>query len=338
VVHEQMLEMIRRARRSGVIEERRVELSRGPFQTGAVVLDVRVAPIAEEYILLLADDQTEIVRAQSIRNDFVANVSHELKTPVGAIGLLAEAIEDAAEDEEAVRRFAQRLHKESARLTALVQDIIELSRLQGADVVTEGRPVDLNQVIADAVDRNRFPAENKGIEIAVGGRVTRPVFGDPDLLVTALRNLIDNAVHYSPEGTRVGVGVRERDGMAQISVTDQGPGIPEDEQDRIFERFYRVDAARSRRTGGTGLGLSIVKHVMSQHGGEATLWSQPGRGSTFTLSIPQIEGADDPGGTAQPAPGATARPVPLQAPPRPDASTPRPAAPAARAGSTEDRQ
>ncbi|MEX5296783.1 ATP-binding protein [Kocuria sp. CPCC 205268] len=338
VVHEQMLEMIRRARRSGVIEERRVELTRGPFQTGSVVLDVRVAPIAEEYILLLADDQTEIVRAQSIRNDFVANVSHELKTPVGAIGLLAEAIEDAAEDEEAVRRFAQRLHKESARLTALVQDIIELSRLQGADVVTEGRPVDLNQVIADAVDRNRFPAENKGIDIAVGGRVTRPVFGDPDLLVTALRNLIDNAVHYSPEGTRVGVGVRERDGMAQISVTDQGPGIPEEEQDRIFERFYRVDAARSRRTGGTGLGLSIVKHVMSQHGGEATLWSQPGRGSTFTLSIPQIEGADEPGEAAPPAPGAAARPVPEPAPSRPVASTPRPAAPAARAGSTEDRQ
>ncbi|GGG61286.1 two-component sensor histidine kinase [Kocuria dechangensis] len=343
VAHEQMLEMIHRARRSGVIEERRVELSRGPFQTGTVVLDVRVAPIAEEYILLLADDQTEIVRAQSIRNDFVANVSHELKTPVGAIGLLAEAIEGAAEDEDAVRHFAARLHKESARLTALVQDIIELSRLQGADVVTEGRAVDLNRVISDAVDRNRFPAESKGIDIVVGGRVTRPVFGDADLLITALRNLVDNAVRYSPEGTRVGVGVRERDGMAQISVTDQGPGIPEDEQDRIFERFYRVDTARSRQTGGTGLGLSIVKHVMSQHGGEVSVWSQPGRGSTFTLSIPQLEDPDD---VAEPGAEGTSRtpglPGPASTTPAEPASaeqttTPRPAL-AARARTTEDPQ
>jgi two-component system sensor histidine kinase SenX3 len=252
---------------------------------------------------------------------------------VGAIGLLAEAIEGAAEDEEAVRRFARRLHKESARLTALVQDIIELSRLQGADVVTEGRPVDLQRVVADAVDRNRFPAESRRIDIVVGGRVTRPVYGDPDLLVTALRNLIDNAVRYSPEGTRVGVGVRERDGMAQISVTDQGPGIPEDEQDRIFERFYRVDTARSRQTGGTGLGLSIVKHVMSQHGGEVTVWSQAGRGSTFTLSIPQIEDADD---AEHPAPGAAS--AATAAPRTPQATTPRPPATAAPAGNTEDRQ
>lgn len=325
VVHEQMLGMIRRARRNAVIEERRIELARGPFRAGAVVLDVRVAPIAEEYILLLADDQTEITRAQSIRTDFVANVSHELKTPVGAIGLLAEAIEDAAEDEEAVRRFAQRLHRESDRLTALVQDIIELSRLQGADVVTEGRPVDLNRVVADAVDRNRFPAENRGIDLVVGGRVSRPVFGDADLLVTALRNLVDNAVRYSPEGTRVGVGVRERDGTAQISVTDQGPGIPEDEQDRIFERFYRVDTARSRQTGGTGLGLSIVKHVMSQHGGEVGVWAQPGRGSTFTLSIPLLEEGDDAAPAADTTPAATP-------------TTLRQAVPATPAGDPEDRQ
>ena len=175
-------------------------------------------------------------------------------------------------------------------------------------------------------------------------RAARPL---PDLPIVAgestyveqiIRNLLGNAAKYTPAGTRVVVSARRRGATVEVRVSDEGPGIPEDEQDRIFERFYRVDAARSRRTGGTGLGLSIVKHVMSQHGGEATLWSQPGRGSTFTLSIPQIEGADDPGGTAQQAPGATARPVPQQAPPRPDASTPRPAAPAARAGSTEDRQ
>jgi len=223
----------------------------------------------------------------------VANVSHELKTPVGAVSLLSEAIEDAAGDEESVRHFAASLQRESMRLSALVQDIIELSRLQGTDVVSKGTAVALNRTVGEAVDRNRLAAETRHIEVKVGGRIQTPVFGDPDMLVTAVRNLIDNAVRYSPEHTRVGVGLRERDGMAQITVTDQGPGIPESEQDRVFERFYRVDSARSRQTGGTGLGLSIVKHVMAQHGGEVSVWSQPGRGSTFTLVLPPMEDPED---------------------------------------------
>ncbi|WP_144829676.1 cell wall metabolism sensor histidine kinase WalK [Kocuria rhizophila] len=293
VVHQELLDMVRVTRRNGVVEERRLELTRGQLQRGSIVLDVRVVTIADEYILLLADDQTEIVRAQSIRNDFVANVSHELKTPVGAVSLLSEAIEDAAGDEESVRHFAASLQRESMRLSALVQDIIELSRLQGTDVVAKGTPVNLNRTVGEAVDRSRLAAETKHIEIRVGGRIDAPVFGDPDMLVTAVRNLIDNAVRYSPEHTRVGVGLRERDGMAQITVTDQGPGIPESEQDRVFERFYRVDSARSRQTGGTGLGLSIVKHVMAQHGGEVSVWSQPGRGSTFTLVLPSMEDPED---------------------------------------------
>lgn len=293
VVHQELLDMVRATRRNGVVEERRLELTRGQLQRGSIVLDVRVVTIADEYILLLADDQTEIVRAQSIRNDFVANVSHELKTPVGAVSLLSEAIEDAAGDEESVRHFAASLQRESMRLSALVQDIIELSRLQGTDVVAKGTPVDLNRTVGEAVDRSRLAAETKHIEIRVGGRIDVPVFGDPDMLVTAVRNLIDNAVRYSPEHTRVGVGLRERDGMAQITVTDQGPGIPESEQDRVFERFYRVDSARSRQTGGTGLGLSIVKHVMAQHGGEVSVWSQPGRGSTFALVLPPMEDPED---------------------------------------------
>lgn len=303
VVHAEVLDMIHRTRRNGAVEEERLELKRGPLQRGALVLDLRVVTIAEEYILLLADDQTEIVRAQSIRNDFVANVSHELKTPVGAISLLSEALEDAAEDQEAVRRFAKSLHKEAVRLSALVQDIIELSRLQGTDVVSKGTVVNLNRVVGEAVDRSRLTAEARGISIKTGGHITAQVYGDPDLLVTATRNLIDNAVRYSPENTRVGVGLRERAGMAQIVVTDQGPGIPEQEQDRIFERFYRVDGARSRQTGGTGLGLSIVKHVMAQHGGEVSVWSEPGRGSTFTLVIPQAEDLNEHNGPAAPAAG-----------------------------------
>ena len=292
VVHRELLDMTANVRRDGVILEKKLELPRGPLGQGTIVVQVRAAMLGEEYILLLADDRTEITRTEEIRNDFVANVSHELKTPVGAISLLAEALESSADDEEAVRRFAKRMHKESARLAALVQDIIELSRLQGANVAQRGHAVDINDVISEAVDRSQLPAESKNIQIVIGGRVEAKVYGDQDLLVTALRNLIDNAIRYSPENTRVGIGVRSKEGLISVSVTDQGEGLSPEDQERVFERFYRVDAARSRHTGGTGLGLSIVKHVISNHGGEVTLWSQPGQGSTFTLRLPEIEGQD----------------------------------------------
>jgi two-component system, OmpR family, sensor histidine kinase SenX3 len=298
VVHKELLDMSAGVRRDGVILEKQLELPRGPLGKGTIIVQVRAAMLGEEYILLLADDRTEITRTEEIRNDFVANVSHELKTPVGAISLLAEALESSADDEEAVRRFAKRMHKESARLAALVQDIIELSRLQGASVTQEGGPVDINAVITEAVDRSQLPAESKNISIVVGGRADGKVFGDQDLLVTALRNLIDNAIRYSPANTRVGIGVRSREGLVSISVTDQGDGLNPEDQERVFERFYRVDAARSRHTGGTGLGLSIVKHVASNHGGEVTLWSQPGQGSTFTLRLPEMEGQDGEAGPA----------------------------------------
>src|SRR6476620_11033582 len=308
VVHKELLDMTAGVRRDGVILEKQLELPRGPLGQGTIVVQVRAAMLGEEYILLLADDRTEITRTEEIRNDFVANVSHELKTPVGAISLLAEALEASPDDEEAVRRFAKRMHKESTRLAALVQDIIELSRLQGANVAQQAHPVDINTVVAEAVDRSQLPAESKNIEIVVGGRTDAMVYGDQDLLVTALRNLIDNAIRYSPENTRVGVGVRAKEGVVAISVTDQGEGLSPEDQERIFERFYRVDAARSRQTGGTGLGLSIVKHVVSNHGGEVTVWSQPGQGSTFTVRLPEMEGQDDAGlpSTAHELPAAAA--------------------------------
>ena len=296
VVHKELLDMTAGVRRDGVILEKMLELPRGPLGQGTIIVQVRAAMLGEEYILLLADDRTEITRTEEIRNDFVANVSHELKTPVGAISLLAEALESSADDEQAVRRFTKRMHKESGRLAALVQDIIELSRLQSASVAQQGSPVDVNAVIAEAVDRSQLPAESKNISIVVGGRTEGKVFGDQDLLVTALRNLIDNAIRYSPANTRVGIGVRAKEGLVAISVTDQGEGLSAEDQERVFERFYRVDSARSRHTGGTGLGLSIVKHVASNHGGEVTLWSQPGQGSTFTLRLPEMEaqgGADE---------------------------------------------
>ena len=306
IVHKQLLDMTAKVRRDGVILEDQLELPRGPLGKGSIVVQVRAALLGWEYIVLLADDRTEITRTEEIRNDFVANVSHELKTPVGAISLLAEALEVSADDEDAVRRFAKRMHKESGRLSALVQDIIELSRLQGTNVAKEGRPIDINTVITDAVDRSQLPAESKNIRITVGGRVDSKVFGDQDLLVTALRNLIDNAIRYSPENTRVGVGARTKEGVVAISVTDQGEGLSEEDQERIFERFYRVDAARSRHTGGTGLGLSIVKHVVSNHGGEVTVWSRPGQGSTFTLRLPEMEVQEDDADNAAPVAAAAA--------------------------------
>ena len=292
LVHDELLALVRQVRADGVIAESQYELQRATLGAGQLIVHVRVAPLGDEYILLLADDRTEITRTEAMRNDFVANVSHELKTPVGAISLLAEAIEDGADDPVAVRRFTGRLHKESSRLSALVQDIIELSRLQSSDAIVHGEQVQVAAVVAEAVDRNKLLAEERNITISVGGQVQAPVHGDADLLMTALRNLIDNAIRYSPEHSAVGVGLRERDGFALISVTDQGPGISAEEQERVFERFYRVDSARSRQTGGTGLGLSIVKHVLANHGGEVSLWSQEGQGSTFTLRIPTLDEQD----------------------------------------------
>ena len=299
LVHEELLSMVRQVRADGVIAESQYELQRATLGAGQLIVDVRVAPLGDEYILLLADDRTEITRTEAMRNDFVANVSHELKTPVGAISLLAEAISEAADDPQAVVRFSTRMGKEARRLAALVQDIIELSRLQSSDAISHGREFQLDSVISEAVDRNKLLAEEKGISVSVGGKLPEALHGDPDLLMTALRNLIDNAIRYSPPNTTVGVGVRQRDGFAQISVTDQGPGISAEDQERVFERFYRVDGARSRQTGGTGLGLSIVKHVLANHGGEVTLWSQPGQGSTFTLRLPMMD--EDPAPASEPA-------------------------------------
>lgn len=297
LVHDELLGLVRQVRADGVIAESQYELQRATLGTGQLIVHVRVAPLGDEYILLLADDRTEITRTEAMRNDFVANVSHELKTPVGAMSLLAEAINGGADDPVAVRRFSLRMQKESRRLAALVQDIIELSRLQSSDSILHGVDIPLETVISEAVDRNKLLADEKGIQITVGGHISSQIHGDPDLLMTALRNLIDNAIRYSPPNTTVGVGLRQRDGFAQISVTDQGPGISLEEQERVFERFYRVDGARSRQTGGTGLGLSIVKHVLANHGGEVALWSQPGQGSTFTLRLPIVdeEGAETSG-------------------------------------------
>jgi two-component system sensor histidine kinase SenX3 len=244
-------------------------------------------------VALVLQDVTEARRLEAVRRDFVANVGHELKTPVGALALLAEAIEDAADDPETVQRFAARMTHEAERLGRLVRELIELSRLQGADPLPDLCPVEVDQVLAEAVDRTRTAAAAKGIAIAVGGQRGLVVRGVEAQLATALTNLLANAVAYSPAETRIAVAARARSGFAEIAVTDSGIGIPRTHRSRVFERFYRVDQSRASTTGGTGLGLAIVKHIASNHGGSVTVWSEEGLGSTFTLRIPlTAPGAD----------------------------------------------
>ncbi|ADU49425.1 histidine kinase [Intrasporangium calvum DSM 43043] len=286
VVHPQLLQLARAVRRDGVIREVELDLRKG-IGEGTVVVAARVAPLGADHVLLLVEDISQARRVEEIRRDFLANVSHELKTPVGGISLLAEALLDAYDDPEAVQRFAARIGVESRRLSSLVKDIVELSRLQGADVVKDPTVVDVGAASEDAAERYRLLAEEHGIDVAVQAETDCTVWGDRDLVTTAIANLIGNAIAYSDGGTRVGVATRRRPGaVIEVAVTDQGLGIAPEEQQRIFERFYRVDSARSRATGGTGLGLSIVKHVVENHGGTVAVWSQVGRGSTFTISLP----------------------------------------------------
>ena len=240
-------------------------------------------------VLVAAADESAAHRVEDVRRDFFANVSHELKTPVSAMGLLAEATVDAADDPEAVRRFAGKLQTEAVRLGSLVNELIALSRLQGADPLLDLAVVEIDAVIDETVSRVSTAAENNGITITTDGPSGLLIRGDRSLLITAMTNLVDNAINYSPSGTVVSISRVLRDGQVQIAVTDRGIGIAPEFQQRVFERFFRVDPARSRATGGTGLGLAIVKHVAANHGGTAALWSHPGTGSTFTLRLPVID-------------------------------------------------
>lgn len=288
--------LVDRSRASGLPVEADLEVPRGPFGSAGRNLRVRVAPISVRHFLILIDDRTEAVRVESVRRDFVANVSHELKTPIGAVTLLTEAITEAADDEEQVRYFAGRLAVEANRLKRLTNELIDLSRLQSTDSMHDATLVDVAEVIELAVDHARVAADAKRIRMTVDAPSGITVLGDPNLLLMGVHNLVTNAIHYSSEGSPVGVGARVNGDVVEVSVTDQGIGIAPEDQERIFERFYRVDQARSRRTGGTGLGLSIVKHVVENHGGDLRVWSRLGKGSTFTVRLPLAEApaaADD---------------------------------------------
>ena len=292
----ELLELARAVRDGG---RRRAEVSLpaavvggGPRQVG--VLGVRLERGSGTAVALVLQDVTEARRVEAVRRDFVANVGHELKTPVGALSLLAEAIEDAADDPETVRRFATRMTHEADRLARLVRELIDLSRLQGGEPLPELVPVEVDTVIAEAVDRTKLAATAKQIAIVSGGQGGLVVRGVESQLATAVTNLLANAVAYSLEQTRIAVGARARAGFAEITVTDSGIGIPREDRSRVFERFYRVDQSRASRTGGTGLGLAIVKHVATNHGGSVSVWSEEGLGSTFTLRIPLAAEPDAP--------------------------------------------
>ncbi len=326
LVHPEMLGIAREVRRDGVIRESEFELQNG-LGEGRLVVSARVAPLGADHVLLLVEDRSQEHRVEEVRRDFLANVSHELKTPVGGISLLAEAVLDAQDDPEAVARFATRIGVESTRLTHLVKEIVELSRLQGTDVVTNPAIVDVGACAVDAVERCRLIAEEHDIELVVHADPGCEVWGEAELVTTAVRNLVGNAIAYSEDGTRVGVSVRRLDeNLVEVAVTDQGAGIAVEEQERIFERFYRVDSARSRATGGTGLGLAIVKHVVDNHGGQVSVWSEVGRGSTFTISLPTAARSHPHAGRSSATPPADVD-VPIAVPPEPTEPPERPLTP-----------
>jgi two-component system, OmpR family, sensor histidine kinase SenX3 len=245
------------------------------------------------FAVVYVDDQSEHARMEATRRDFVANVSHELKTPVGAMGVLAEALLASADDPDTVRRFAEKMVAESTRLANMVGELIDLSRLQGAEPLPDLEAVEVDTVVSEALSRHKVAADNADIAITTDAPTGYRVLGDQPLLVTALANLVSNAIAYSPNGSPVSISRRRRGDNVEIAVTDRGIGIARADQERVFERFFRVDKARSRATGGTGLGLAIVKHVVANHNGSIRLWSQPGTGSTFTLSIPAYPDHED---------------------------------------------
>jgi two-component system sensor histidine kinase SenX3 len=287
LVSAELADLVRQVRRDGQIRETELTMPRpsGPPRT----VTARVAPLSSRFVLALVEDRTRERRLEAVRRDFVANVSHELKTPVGAIKLLAEAVADASDDPEAVERFATRMTTESDRLSRLVQQIIELSRLQGDEPLETPAIVDVDDVVKRSVDITITDATSRHISVVTGGTPGLTIFGNEEQVSTAVTNLVANAVAYSGDDSTVLVSTKPNEDMVEISVVDQGVGIPHQELDRIFERFYRVDPARHRSTGGTGLGLSIVKHVAATHGGDVRVWSLEGQGSTFTLSLPRSE-------------------------------------------------
>ncbi|MDT7570002.1 MAG: two-component system, OmpR family, sensor histidine kinase SenX3 [Actinomycetota bacterium] len=278
--------LVRETRHDLLPKEEDLQMPLGGLGRGPAVLLARATPVGDGTVAVLLEDVTEARRLEDVRRDFVANVSHELKTPVGALGLLAEALQDASDDPVAVQRFAGRAQHEAQRLGRLIQELMDLSRLQGAEPLPNPQQVTIERVIAEAIDTTRTTAAARRIQVVAATSAQLTVTGSERQLVTAVVNLLDNAISHSADGSAVTVSAQAVDEFVEISVRDEGSGIADKDLERVFERFYRGDPARSRATGGTGLGLAIVKHVATNHGGSVTVASVEGQGATFTLRVP----------------------------------------------------
>ena len=289
ITSETLRKLVRSARIQDEIIEDEVAIPRGSLSTGFHERRVRLSRIGDlGTVVILIFDDSEAQRLDAVRRDFVANISHELKTPIGGISILSEAIAEGNDDPELVKNFSARLKIEAERLTHLVQEIIDLSRIQDQNTTLNSEYFSLNEVIEEAMYQSKVHAEKQQVQINFVPEGEVEFFGDRKQILIAISNLVENAISYSPERTNVNIVLKQSENIAEIAISDQGVGIEEAELQRIFERFYRVDPARSRETGGTGLGLSIVKHVISNHGGEVQVWSVPGTGSTFTVLLPLI--------------------------------------------------
>jgi two-component system sensor histidine kinase SenX3 len=289
LVGDPILDILRKARRTKLPQTAQIEMPRGPIGEGTRKLSIHAHYLAEfDSIVITFTDESEAERIDAVRRDFVANISHELKTPISALRTLSEAVIVASEDPQ-LNKFANMMQNQVERLSTLVQEIIDLSRLQDADPLLDAIHVDVDEAVNEAIDQCQVLAETREIEIIRGPLVGVHVVGDRTHLIMAFHNLIENAINYSPDRTRVSVNTTCTGNIVEIVVIDQGVGISEADQSRIFERFYRVDPARSRETGGTGLGLAITKHVVGNHGGDISVWSSAGVGSTFTLRLPIAE-------------------------------------------------
>jgi two-component system sensor histidine kinase SenX3 len=283
LTHTGLQELAENAWKAGEVRSRRLSFTDlGPVAHA----DVRATRLADRYVLLTVTDLTATLRSWQIRHDFIANIGHELRTPVTAVELIATALAAGAEDPVAVRHFSGRLAHESDRLARLTEDMMALAKAQDQDP-SRFASVLVEDLVLEAAARHRTTAEEAGIEVALTVPPGVAIHGDMDALITAVDNLIANAVAYSPPGSRVEVAARVDASEVVISVVDQGIGIEAQEQERVFERFYRTDQARSRRTGGTGLGLAIVRNTVSGHGGRVTVASEVGAGSTFTIRLPR---------------------------------------------------
>jgi two-component system sensor histidine kinase SenX3 len=281
LVHEAAIDAARECARLGESVTREVHLHGPP----AHLFEMTARSLSNGEVACLVEDVSERRRLADIRRDFIVNASHELRTPIGAIALLAETLEQE-DDPETLHRLASHITREADRARALLEDVLDLARLEGGDVGDRGQ-VDLASVAKEAIGRLATLAQQSEVEVDLELREPVTVMGRADQLVSALSNLVDNAVKYSLPGGRVTVTVGNQGDRAMAEVTDNGRGIPSRDLDRIFERFYRADRGRDRRTGGTGLGLAIVRHVVENHGGEVQVESQEGAGSTFRILLPQ---------------------------------------------------